>query len=164
MAAIDEIIEQLRAGAGALRELRPHVEAGVPWPLSDEFGTEPEASWGPPETLAHLAEMVPFWQGEIERVLAAPADEAPFGRVASDPVRLALIERDRSVPPGELFDRIDQSIDRLTRRLAGLSAAELGRRGVHPRLGPMTVPEIAARFLSGHLDEHVRQLEASLPA
>jgi hypothetical protein len=159
MAAIDDAIAQLEAGAAGMRALRGRVEAHEPWPLSDNFGTEPEATWGPPETLAHVAEMLPFWQGEIERVLEAHEGAAPFGRVSTDDVRLALIERDRTVPMRELFDRIDASVERLVRRLRSLSTAELDRRGTHPRLGEMTVPEIVVRFLSGHLEEHVRQLD-----
>lgn len=142
--------------------LAPDVAAGEPWPLSDRFGTEPEAHWGPPETLAHVAEMITFWTGEMERVLAGEPEPVPFGRVASDPLRIGVIERDRSLPSRELLARIRSGVERLATRIAELSPAEAQRRGVHATLGEMTVVRIAERFIIGHLEEHAAQLRESL--
>ena len=75
---------RLSAARDDLLRLEAAVTAGAPWPLSDHFGVEPEAHWGPPETLAHLAEMIPYWTGEMARVLDASDEPVPFGRVASD--------------------------------------------------------------------------------
>ena len=126
--------------------------------MSERFGAEPEASWGPPEALAHIAEMLPFWQGEIERILAGPIEPVPFGRLATDELRVGVIERDRSLPPRELFGRVAAGAERMARRLAELSPAEAGRRGLHPRLGEMSVAEVTGRFVAGHLEEHADQL------
>ncbi len=158
--AIGELIPRLTAANDRLAALRPAVEAGAPWPLSDNFGTEPEASWGPPETLAHVAEMLPFWLGEIERIVDGRTEPVPFGRVASDPVRLLVLERDRSLPPRALFDRIAADADRVGKRLATLTPAGAARRGLHPRLGEMTVEALAERFIVSHLQEHAQQLAA----
>jgi hypothetical protein len=158
--AIGDLISRLEAAARRLAALRPAVEAKTPWPLSTNFGTAPEASWGPPETLAHVAEMLPFWLGEIERILAGPGEPVPFGRVATDQLRLLVLERDRSLPPRELFDRIALGAERVERRLASLSAAEAGRRGLHPTRGELTVETIAERFIVAHLEEHADQLAA----
>jgi hypothetical protein len=159
---LTDLIARLRPAEAELSDLAPAVEAGRPWPLSDNFGTEPEAHWGPPETLAHVAEMVPFWTGEIERILAGESEPVPFGRVATNELRLGIIERDRSLPPRELFARIHSDTARLAARLEELTPAEAGRRGQHPRLGEMTVAEIVPRFLVGHLSEHVVQLRGAL--
>jgi hypothetical protein len=155
-------LERLRRTRRALRDLRPAVMAGEPWPLAERFGTEPEARWGPPEVLAHVAEMLPFWLGELERILAAPVEPAPFGRVATDELRIATIERDRTLPARELFDRIDSTIDRLERRLPELNAAEAGRLGIHSTRGEMTLAETTERFVVGHLEEHAAQLRDAL--
>jgi hypothetical protein len=151
---------RLRAAAGRFAAIRPAVEAGGPWPLSPNFGTEPEASWGPPETLAHVSEMLPFWIGEIERVLDGSSEPVPFGRVATDQIRLLVLERDRSLPPRELFARIADGTARAERRLAELTPAQAGRRGLHPRLGEMTVEAIAERFIVSHLEDHADQLNS----
>src|SRR3712207_3012295 len=127
------LASRIRAAAAALRQLAPAVERGRPWPLSDDFSHAPEAHWGPPETLAHVAEMIPYWTGEIERVLDAPAEDGPvpFGRTGDDLQRLGVLERDRTLPPRELFARIEAGAERLARRLETLDEADAGRVGVH---------------------------------
>jgi hypothetical protein len=158
--AIGDLVPRLEEAAQRLAGLRPAVEAKNPWPLSTSFGTEPEASWGPPETLAHVAEMLPFWLGEIERIVDGRADPVAFGRVATDQLRLLVLERDRSLPPRELFERISTGAERVARRLATLRSSEAARFGLHPRLGQMTVEAVAERFIVAHLEEHADQLAA----
>lgn len=158
----DTLAERLAHAAVRLAALRPRVLAGAPWPLAEQFGTEPEAAWGPPEVLAHLAEMLGYWRGELERILDAPSDPVPFGRVAADPLRIGLIARDRTLPPAVLLDRIEAGADAWRARLATLDDHDLGRRGLHPTLGELDVPAFLQRFVVGHLEEHVDQLERAL--
>lgn len=159
-----DLAARLRAAEASFSALASDVDGRAPWTLSDNFGTEPEAHWGPPEVLAHVSEMLPFWMGEIERILAGAQEPVPFGRVATDPLRLGVIERDRSLPTRELFARISADAQRVAGRLGELSPEEAARRGVHPRLGEMTVEAIVPRFLVGHLEEHVEQLRETLGA
>jgi hypothetical protein len=158
----ESLVGRLDAAIVGLRASRPVVEAGAPWPLGATIDHSDEASWGPAEVLAHLSEMATYWIGEIERVLAGAPEPVPFGRVATDPVRLAVLERDRSLPPRELYDRTISALERLGRRVDGLTAAELARRGLHPRVGEMTVAQIAGRFVADHVAEHLDQLETLL--
>ena len=155
---------RLEASRSALNALRPAVERREPWPLSDAYGAEPESAWGPKEVLAHVAEMIPYWLAQIESILAGPAAPTPFGRVATDSERIGRIGRDRSLPAGELFHRIDEAIATVVARLEQLDSADRARLGIHPRLGEMTVEAIGERFIIGHLDEHVRQLGEILEA
>jgi hypothetical protein len=141
---------------------RPAVEAGDPWPLSEAYGTEPESAWGPKELLAHTAEMLDFWPAEIDRILRGGPEPVPFGRVSTDPDRIGRIGRDRSLPTGELFDRVAAGAGRLDARIRSLPAADAIRLGVHPRLGEMTIGGILDRFLVGHFEEHVEQFSAIL--
>jgi DinB superfamily len=159
---MDELIGRIERATEAVASQRGRVEAGEPWPLSAQFGTEPEASWGPRETLAHVTEMLPFWLGEIERIVAGAEEPVPFGRVASNELRIGVIERDRSLPLRELFGRLEADSARLTRRLGELTPAETERRGIHPTLGVLTVREAAGRFVAGHLEEHAAQFAAIL--
>ena len=154
--------ERVAAARAAYTGLQPRVTAGDPWPLADTFDDSDEARWGPGEVLSHLAEMVPYWLGEIERVLAGDPEPVPFGRIATNPVRIALVERDRSVPPRELYDRIDGDLQRFDQRWRTLSPAELARRGLHPTRGELTVAAMPDRFIVGHLEDHVRQIEEIL--
>jgi hypothetical protein len=157
--------QRLAALRRAYRALEPRVVAGEPWPLADHFGVEPEASWGPREVLAHVAEMLPFWLGELDRiVLDRGHAPVPFGRMADDHLRIGLIERDRTLPLRVLFSGIDAGLHDWELRLASLSTADLAKVGVHVRLGEMPASAIPERFCLGHAEEHVSQLESILAA
>lgn len=156
------LLERLQAARVELARTRPAIEAGAPWPLAAVYDDSDEARWGPGEVLAHLAEMAPYWLGEIERVLAGDPEPVPFGRVATDAVRIGLVERDRSLPPRELYDRLDDALGRFDRRWRSLTPADLARRGVHPKRGEMTVAQMPDPFIVGHLEGHVVQLDSIL--
>ncbi len=159
---MDDLLTRLDAAVAGFEATRPAVEAGAPWPLAAVFDHTDEAHWGPPEVLAHVAEMAPYWLGEIERILAGGPGPVPFGRIATDPLRLGILERDRTLPPRELYDRTLGDLARLRRRWPTLTSADLARVGLHPRLGEMTVGALPDRFIVGHLADHVAQLEALL--
>lgn len=158
----DDIDRRLAAASGRLAALGQALEAGEPWPLAERFDHAPEASWGPRETLAHLEEMLPYWLGEAERILDDPAGTAVFGRVATNDLRLAIIERDRSLPIRELVARVQAGIERWRRRWTQIDAASRGRQGMHVSLGPATVSDVATRFAVGHLEDHLDQLAGAI--
>jgi hypothetical protein len=156
---------RLAASRAAFAAIAPRIAAGEPWALAEDFGTGPEASWGPREVLAHTAEMLPFWLGEYERVVEAgrtAGDGQPFGRVAADVLRIGILERDRTLPLRELFERIDAGIGRWERRLAARDPGDDAAAGLHSRLGEMTAGEIRDRFVTTHLEEHLEQLDGIL--
>jgi DinB superfamily len=161
---MDELIDRVAAGAAGMAALRPAVVAGEPWLLSDDYGAEPESTWGPKEVLAHVAEMLPFWLGQVEAIVASPpgGGAPPFGRVSTDPARIGRIGEDRALPAAALFDRIAAGARDIEARMASLTAAERARSGVHVRLGEMAVPTIFERFAVSHLEEHVTQLRELL--
>jgi hypothetical protein len=161
---MDELGDRLEAGRGALAGLRDVIESREPWPLSRAYGAEPESAWGPKEVLAHVGEMGPYWLSQVEVILAGSPEPVPFGRVATDPERIDRIGRDRTLPAGELFDRIDAGLAAVGVRVAELEPAERARRGLHARLGEMTVEGLVERFVVGHVEEHVRQLKEILAA
>lgn len=159
-----ELAGRLGVGRAAFAGLREAVVALEPWPLSDAYGAEPESDWGPKEVLAHVAEMVPYWLSQIDTVLAGPPEPVTFGRVATDPGRIERIGLDRSLPAGELFARIDRSLADVEARLEQLDPADEARLGSHTRLGEMPVGAMFERFIVGHVEDHVRQLEGILAA
>lgn len=164
-AALAPQVQRLRTATDQLLAFGPPITAGEPWPLAELYGPEPEASWGPRELLAHVEEFLPYWMGEIERVLAAPADApAAFGRIATDVLRNGVIGRDRSLPIRELVSRIRSESARVADRLAELSEAEAARTGTHPTRGVMSVREMLEPFVVGHMEGHVVQLREILAA
>ena len=165
MGTLSAEADRLEAAAQAIVALAPRVQGGGDWPLADFYGTEPEASWGPREVLAHVEEYLPYWLGEIERGLAGDAGApVPFGRIAEDPVRIGVIGRDRTIPFRELFARVESDAPRVAARLRELSDADVARVGLHPRRGEMTVRDMLEPFLVGHTEGHVTQLREILEA
>lgn len=165
LATMPNELERLRLARIAYAEMHPRVAAAEPWPLATAFGTEPEARWGPREVLAHVAEMLPYWLGELERVADGSPGEpegaaVPFGRVADDPVRLGFIERDRTLPLRVLFGRIDAGLRDWSDRLETLTEEDRARPGRHSKLGELPAREILERFVIGHAEDHVAQLES----
>lgn len=152
------LAERVRQAGAAISAERAAVEARAPYPLAERFDHTPEAAWGPPEVLAHVSEMLPYWLGELERILAGSPDPVPFGRIGDDPLRIAIISRDRTLPLAELFARTDNGVDRWVDRVSRLTAAELTRRGLHQTRGEMTIEAIIERQVIGHLEEHAQQL------
>ena len=156
-------LQRLADARTAYDVLAGRIAAAEPWSLAAAFGAEPEAQWGPREVLAHIVEMLPFWLGELERVVdgngVAPV---PFGRTADDPLRIGLIAREWTLPLRVLFARIDRGIADWQVRLGTLTDVELAKTGVHPRLGPLTVAAIPGRFVIDHAEEHLAQLESIL--
>jgi hypothetical protein len=159
----DAVSTHLAAALARLEALRPAVEAGDPWPLSAVFDHTPEASWGPPELLAHLAEMVPYWHTGLEQIATGGEPEpVAFGRIATDAGRLDNIRRERNRPSGELFDAIAESLGAFVTDWDRWSPTERARIGLHPSRGEISVGEGAERFIAGHLDDHAAQLETIL--
>jgi hypothetical protein len=160
MATLHPHIERLRVARDRLVRLRTKVESSEPVPEDDPG----ERDWVPCEILAHVDEMLPYWLGEIERVLEGPEEPVPFGRLPTDPIRAMTVERDRALPICELYARLDAGMERIVMRLLELDEKQCARRGLHQTRGEMTVRDIVGVMLAGHLEEHCDQLAATLEA
>ena len=130
--------------------------------LSGDDLTDPDAEsgerWDRGQALAHVAEMLPYWAQQAELVAAGRQTE--FGRVKSDPDRVAAIERDRREDPARLLARVDEGVAVVLALLERLDDRALAATGHHQTLGDMTVGQLIDRFLVAHLEEHADQLEA----
>ena len=145
--------ERLLAAAGRIR-----ASAVV---LPDDALTDPDPNsgerWDRGQVLAHVAEMLPYWARQAELIAAGRQDE--FGRVSSDPDRVAAIERDRRENPQRLLGRVDEGVAVVLALLERLDDRDLAATGRHQTLGEMTVAEIIDRFAVAHLEEHADQLD-----
>ena len=117
--------------------------------------------------LAHVAELLRYWLGELERILDQPAAETepvPFGRLETDLLRIAIIERDRTLPFRELYARITAESERIAAWLTDLSPKEGRRRGIHPRYAETDLTAVVEHHIVDHLERHVTQLRDFLAA
>ena len=130
--------------------------------VADEARTSPDPEtgeqWDRGQLLAHVAELLPYWTREAELVVERGGG-VPFGRVKTDPGRIAAIERDRNQDAALLLSRMDQGVEQVLALLGRLDDGALARTGTHERLGEMTVAGIIDRFVVEHLEEHADQLE-----
>ena len=153
-------VERLRVARDRLVRLRPKVEQSPPAPEDLSRSRD----WVPREILAHVVEMIPYWHGEIERILAGPVEPVPFGRSPTDLIRTLTVDRDRSLPIGEIYVRLDSTIERLVRRLLELDDRQCARRGLHKTRGDMTIQQMVDEMLVRHIEEHCEQLAAAVGA
>jgi len=160
MATLYAQVERLRTARDNLVRLRSHVEMG-PLPPDD---LPRRRQWVDREILAHIDEMLPYWMGEIERVLVGAVEPVPFGRDENDLIRILAVDRDRTLPVSELYGRLDNSLERTLRRLLELDERQVSRRGLHKRQGEMTVRQIVDNMLAGHIEEHCAQMAAWIEA
>jgi histidinol-phosphate aminotransferase len=115
--------------------------------------------WDAAQVWAHLGEIGEYWLGELEPVLAGGGEPVPFGRVKSNPARIAAIERGRSVASDRHFVQVQRCADRLEAIICGLSQTEWQAIGRHSTLGDMSVDRILEEFLVGHYEQHADQLD-----
>ena len=160
MATLHAQVERMRTARDNLVRLRNRVELRGPPP--DELPRRRE--WVDREILAHDDEMLPYWLGEIERVLVGAVEPVPFGREPTDLVRILTVDRDRTLPISELYGRLDNSLERVLRRLLELDERQVARRGLHKQRGEMTVKQIVETMLAGHIEEHCAQMAAAVSA
>lgn len=148
---LDDLLPRLTG----LAQLDPPTRLTDPDPDTGE-------RWEWAQIWSHMVEFIPYWRGQIDRIREAEPEEdpVPFGRVKTDPERLARIEQGRTVAFSEVWEGFQEEFGHLKAYLGGLSEEEWRRRGAHPTLGIMGMDRIVDRFLVGHLEEHVEQLES----
>jgi hypothetical protein len=156
VARLDAVEQRLAQHAHA------YAAAQSPHRLTDaDPGTGEQWEWG--QVWAHLAEFIPYWMTQAGHVLAASggADDppVPFGRVKSNPERVAAIERDRAVPVDELWARLQGQVAALRAFLREMTPQQWAARGVHQTLGVVNMPHLVDEFLVGHLEQHAAQLD-----
>jgi hypothetical protein len=131
------------------------AHAGLTEP--DPGGTE---RWDADQVWAHLAEIGDYWRGELDRVVAAAEPEpVPFGRVKTDPARIAAIEAGRHRSVTANLEDARRSLSALRAYVAGLSEADWSRVGRHQTLGDMTIERQLEEFHIGHVEQHLDQLD-----
>ena len=148
-------IGRIQAAEKRLAELARVPSAGL---------TDPEPStgerWEAGQVWGHLAEFPGYWAEQIRSIVASQQETPPFGRTATDPLRLGAIAEGLREPRAALVGRAMDGIAAARSYLAGLSDAEWSKRGRHPVRGVLEVGQIADGFVASHLEEHANQLES----
>ncbi len=149
---LDHFIEELTR---LYADLRATLAAIPPARLTAQPAS---GGWTPMEDLAHVAEMLGYWSGEIDRFQRQPG--ASFGRVATNPDRLRFIEEHAHDTPEQMAALLESGHHAALALLRRLQPADLETVGQHVKFGPQTVRQAVQEWLIDHLAEHVAQLKA----
>jgi hypothetical protein len=153
----DDLFARMAVAEGRLAAFAEDPPPGLtdPDPATGE-------QWDVGQAWAHVAEFVPYWQGEMAEIVAGAArgdEPVPFGRTVEDVGRVGAIEAGRHDPPPQQMAHLAAALAGLRTWLVGLDEAGWAARGLHSRRGEMTVADITQRFVVAHLEEHADQLE-----
>jgi hypothetical protein len=156
-ASVDALLARL---ADAERRLAEHAAAPLPEGLADP-DPGAEERWEAGQVWAHLAEFPAYWLAQAQRVIGQPTQPpVPFGRVKTDSGRLEAIERDRHTDPVALLERVRAALADVSDAARSWNGETWRLRGMHPKLGEMTIERIVEHFIVDHLEEHADQLDA----
>jgi hypothetical protein len=149
---LERFIEELHRLYGDLRATLAQIPPA-------RLGVQPASGgWTPMEDLAHVAEMLGYWSGEIDRFQRELG--ASFGRVASNPERIDFIEVHAHDTPDQVAALLESGYGAALALLRRLQPADLETVGQHVKYGPQTVRHAIQEWLIDHLDAHVEQLKA----
>jgi uncharacterized damage-inducible protein DinB len=152
--SIDQDVARLDAG---LQRLVRTLD-GLP---SEALYTPPaDGEWPVMSTLAHVAEMLPYWAHQGALIAATPG--RPFGRTHDDPGRLGAIDEHGHDALAVIGPMLHASLAEAIGVLRTLPDGALAATGQHPARGTMSVQNIIDSFMTGHLDDHVNQIQTAL--
>lgn len=153
MSDLAQRIDAVEARLAALAAARPR-----PGALTDP-DPGAEERWEAAQVWAHLGEFGAFWLDEIDAVLGSSDPAPPFGRVKSNPARIAAIETGRHEPATTHLDAVRGALARLRALHDTLDGSAWARTATHQTLGVLTLEQIVEEFLIGHYEQHADQLE-----
>jgi hypothetical protein len=119
-----------------------------------------ENEWTIMQNLAHIVEFMPYWAGEIEKLVAEPGSN--FGRTPEDVGRLHGISEHETDSLNRIKAALPGSYARLDELLGRLKDGDLELTGKHVRYGEKPLDWLIEEFLTNHLSGHVEQIQGCL--
>jgi hypothetical protein len=128
--------------------------------MSKLYEVPAENEWTIMQNLAHVVELMPYWAGEIEKLLAALGEN--FGRLQQDEGRLRAISEHGTDSLEQVKGALPGSYARLEEVLGKLKDSDLELTGRHVRFGEKSLEWIIKEFVTDHLRGHVEQIKGCL--
>ncbi|HLZ81375.1 MAG TPA: DinB family protein [Ktedonobacteraceae bacterium] len=119
-----------------------------------------EDEWSIMQNLAHIVEFMPYWAGEIEKLVTAPGQN--FGRTAQNEGRLRAISEHGRDRLEQVKAALPASYTRLEEVLGNLQDSDLELTGHHYKFGEKSLEWFIEDFVTGHLKSHVDQIKTCL--
>jgi uncharacterized damage-inducible protein DinB len=128
---------------------------------TDVLYREPtQGEWPVMSTLAHLAELMPFWAGEGAGLAAAPGRQV--GRALDDPRRVEPIEHHAHDSLDAMVPRVRAALAECVATLRDIPSAGWEVRGTHARHPSISVYELIETYVCNHAAEHANQIRTTL--
>jgi hypothetical protein len=137
--------------------------ARVATPIEGLTTADPDTGeqWEAGQVWGHLAEFIQFWIEQAGDVIDEYAgDPVAYGRLRTDPTRLAAVEQGRHASLDLLWEEVRSDLADLRAFLHALPADWSEAVGLHPKHGEHTAEQIIEEHLVSHLEEHAAQLES----
>ncbi|HEY6285339.1 MAG TPA: DinB family protein [Ktedonobacteraceae bacterium] len=152
---VDAIRENVRNSYTALNQL-------IDGPLaildaSKLYESPAESEWTIMQNLSHIVEFMPYWAGEIEKLVAEPGRD--FGRTPQDVGRLQGISEHEKDSLKGIKAALPGSYARLDEALGSLKDSDLELTGKHVRYGEKTLDWFLEDVVTNHLSGHVEQIK-----
>lgn len=119
-----------------------------------------EGEWTIMQNLAHIVEFMPYWAGEIEKLVARPGQK--FGRIMQDEGRLGAIREHANDNLEHLRASLPDSYTRLQQVLGRLTDDNLTLTGQHSKFGERPLEWFISDFVTDHLAAHIIQIKGDL--
>jgi uncharacterized protein YoxC len=119
--------------------------------------------WSILQILSHLVEGVPYWLGEVERVVAEPGSS--WGRGLQDPARLEAVSDVGNLSVMDLFAEVGKLSQKVASGLQELDAETLKQENPHrnfSKFGNKPVSFIVDHFIEEHVAGHAKQIQRNL--
>jgi hypothetical protein len=116
--------------------------------------------WPVMSTLAHLAELLPYWAHEAADIARSPG--SPVGRALDDPRRVGAIEQHGNDSLADMVPQIRAGLDECKTTLRGIPDEGWNAVGKHIRRGDITASELVKAFVVDHAAEHAAQVHTTL--
>jgi uncharacterized damage-inducible protein DinB len=121
-----------------------------------------DGEWPVMSLLAHVAEILPYWAHQAEKIARAPGE--PFGRLLDDPDRVGAVAQHSQDAVSTIVPRIRSGLADCLHTLRALPADGWQQAGLHPLRGTMTVEQVVDAFLVSHVEDHIAQTATTLKA
>lgn len=118
--------------------------------------------WSVMQILGHMTEMLPYWLSHCTAIIASTDELLKFGRALDAPERLEGVERGAAATPDALLLQLHDETQRVSNAIRAMSPSERDKRGVHSRLGEVTVAQLIEEVIITHAEDHLTQIRQTL--
>ncbi len=134
-------------------------QSGVLDRLRKAAGAE---EWSVMQILGHMTEMLPYWLSHANAIIASSDELLKFGRALDAPERLEGVERGAAATPEALLQQLYDAMQQTSAAIRAMSSSARAKRGLHSRLGEVSVAQLIETVIVTHAEEHLTQIRQSL--